>query len=144
MTNPQRFWQDYLPTLGACFWTALPHAEGCSCHRHPPTALELWAEGAARLVKPWEAASITPPWREWTFIKSLPQARSLPGVLAYWIFQNLHNSPVRWVVGFLGYRLGNRGTEAHVTCSRSQSRIKNAIQVQLKSLCFPFLFFSFY
>lgn len=72
-----------------------PHTEGRSCHEHPRWLQSCEQRRQQGLSEACEAASVTPPWRAWTFIESLAQARSYLGFLMCWIFGNLHNSPVR-------------------------------------------------
>lgn len=77
-----------LPTLGTqSLWTTPPSCWGVQLSLASPDGSRTVSRGGGKACqKPWEATSITSPWREWTFIESLPQARPLPGVFACWIY----------------------------------------------------------
>ena len=82
-------------------------AEGCSCHSHPRWLQNHEQRRWQGLSEALGGCNHNAPWKEWAFIKSQPWARPLPGVLACWISQSLHNNPLRWVRGSLLQQLEN-------------------------------------
>lgn len=142
MTNPQWFWQDCPPPLGTQhLWTAPPAHRGAQLSQTSPDGSRAASRGGGKAhQKPWEAESVTPPWREWTFIQfAASQALTWPSCLLNLLASSQQSCEVGGGLSIL--RLGNWGSGASVTCSRSQSGIKTVTQVYLKSLCSVFLFF---